>query len=82
MSLTRYIKRFVELLATWIHLSKSLSNILLLIRDSILVIVLSGVLISWDVEAIIISVSFSMDLAYSTLANSDMSLMMTKRQDY
>jgi len=78
VSLTRNINKFVELLAILIHLSTSGLETLFFINESILVIVFKGVLISWDVEAIIVSVNFSIDLAYSILANSDMSLIITK----
>jgi hypothetical protein len=45
-----------------------------------LIIVLSGVLISWEVDAIMISEILSMDFLYSLLTISEMSLRMTRRQ--
>ncbi len=44
--------------------------------------VLRGVLMSWEVDAIIISESFEMDLLYSLDIISEISLRMMNRQDY
>lgn len=46
-----------------------------------LMIVLRGVLMSWEVEAIMISETFSIDLVYSTFISSEMSLTMINLQE-
>jgi hypothetical protein len=72
----------VELSAIFIHskICRSQAGVKReLTRLSILIIVFSGVRMSWDVVAIIISETFWIALACPTLKRSEMSLTMIRR---